>query len=460
MDIVERATVKLAFHDQYLAFVMSGIKCVPVKDEITYFGSKFIMAIVYDAYAQEFSLQYNLNHLKKEKYTLSNVVALLEHELGHVLSNHFGRQEDREPVRWNIAGDMALDQNIKNIPRTQAVIDEIKKKYNNLTSEEIYWRLPTKPKEMPKSVFVIVNSQTPQQCPQCGGDGQQPCPDCHGEGEQDCKECNGTGEKDGKPCENCGGDGKEQCETCKGKGNTGDPCDMCGGSGTVQNQPIMVPREEVRGVVDKLVKETTGKDLKEITQQHGHESGIWGTIAKSIESNEVDWKVIHKFLASLRDKRQRTLKKPSKRFPSPWGMRKRYEPKLTVAVDCSGSIGDVELDAFIAEINNLTMITDRINIIFADCSVQKCVENYKSRQKLGTIPGRGGTDYDPAIDYVNEQWSDTDLIVYLTDGECHPPSSRKRHRIPVVWVVTRNFGLDVKPMIKAPKLSKRNSGGW
>ena len=436
---------------------MGGVKCNPTSTEITYFGSKFLAAIMYDASTQEFSLEYNPDMMKKEGWTLKNVVASLEHELGHILCNHFARQEDREPLRWNIAADYALDQHIKNVAwRTDEEIRMLQTQFKDMTAEEIYWKLPRDPKQIPKTIFVMVNSKGQQTCPKCGGSGKQPCPDCKGQKQVECDNCQGTGEKDGKKCEDCQGSGKKDCPTCGGQGQLDQPCDMCQGKGTVQNQPVMLPREEVRGAIDKLVQESTGQELKDIS--YGDQPGIWGTIRKSIESHEVDWKLIPKFLASMRDKRQRTLKRPSKRFPSPWGMRKRYEPKMTIAIDCSGSIDDMELDSFIAEVDRYTMITGEIHLVFCDCTVQKTVERYKAHQNLGTIPGRGGTDYDPALTYIEKTWRDTDLIVYLTDGECHPP--RRKYRIPIVWIVTRNFNLEVKPMIRAPGLSKRANRGY
>lgn len=457
MDLIEKAQVKLAFTDQYLSFILGGINKQATTQEITYFGTKFLMAVVYEANSQEFTLMYNPKVIKKEGWKMPQLIAVLEHEVGHILSNHFSRQEDRDPLRWNIAADYALDQHIENAPRSEQELKMIKKDFKNNLAEEIYGKLPFSTKA-PKTIFIMVNSLGKSTCPQCGGTGKGVCPDCKGSRKTKCDQCGGAGkDKDGKDCGNCQGSGETDCPSCRGTGQGDQPCETCDGAGTTQNQQVVLPREDVQGAVDQLVRRTTGKDLSEIASenQHGHQAGIWQTICKSLESHEIDWKILPKFLASFRDKRQRTLKRPSRRFPSPWGMRKRYEPKMAVAIDCSGSIGSIELDAFIAEVDHLTMITGEIHLVFADCSVQRVIPKYRAHQKLGTIPGRGGTDYDPALTYIDKTWPDTDLIVYLTDGECHPPE--KKYRKPIIWIVTRRFDLDVSPMIRAPTLSKRGS---
>lgn len=445
MNLIEKAHIKLSFVDQYLSFIIGGVKLQETNVPITHFGTEFSMAIMYEATNQEFILLYNLKNIEKEKWGVPEVVALLQHEMGHILCNHFGRQEDRDPLRWNVAGDFTLDQYIPNIPRPQEVLDMIKEKYPNNTAEEIYYKLP-KNMAAPKTIFIIVNNGSGN-CPQCDGSGKEKCPTCKGKGTIKCESCSGSG------CNKCENAGKQECPDCNGTGKGEGDCPLCGGSGTVQNIPILLPQDEVGNAIGKLVKETTGKELQEVAAEHGHKAGIWAAVRQALVSEEIDWREIPKYLASFRDKKTRTLKKPSKRFPTPWGNRKEYRPKLTVAVDCSGSIDNIELNAFIAEVDRLTMITGEIHLVFSDCFVQKTIDKYKAHQGFGDIPGRGGTDYDPALTYIEQTWPDTDLIVYLTDGECHPP--QKKYRKPVIWIVTRNFGLGVSPMIKAPTLSKR-----
>jgi len=220
-----------------------------------------------------------------------------------------------------------------------------------MIAEEIYWRLPRQKQRIPKTIFVTVNSKGSQTCPHCGGTKKEPCPNCKGEGKLDCPQCGGDGtDAKGQGCGTCQGQGTVPCDQCGGSGNTGKDCPTCGGTGVLSNNPIILPREELDGAIDKLVRETTGQSLQEMrdaqqTRDHGHTPGIWGTIYKSIKSDEIDWQTsIIKFLASFRDKLVRTLKKPSRRFPSPWGRRKEYRPKLTAVVDCSGSIANLELE--------------------------------------------------------------------------------------------------------------------
>ena len=51
-----------------------------------------------------------------DKLTEDQLVAVLEHEVMHILNEHPMRRGGRDPERWNIACDMAINQYIEGLP--------------------------------------------------------------------------------------------------------------------------------------------------------------------------------------------------------------------------------------------------------------------------------------------------------------------------------------------------------
>lgn len=84
-----------------------------------------------------FTLEYNPTYLA----TLSphQQAAVLEHELRHILHRHPERQGARDPERWNIACDMAINSHIVHLPE-QAL--QPPAHLWGKSAEEIYDRLP------------------------------------------------------------------------------------------------------------------------------------------------------------------------------------------------------------------------------------------------------------------------------------------------------------------------------
>ena len=128
---------------------------------------------------------------------------------------------------------------------------------------------------------------------------------------------------------------------------------------------------------------------------------------------------------------QNTLRKVSRRYGTNPGLRIRNKHKLLIAVDTSASIADAELQAFFQEIQHIWRLGTEIFILECDTQINNA---YIYR---GTIPavvaGRGGTHFDAAIEYANQQ-SNADAVVYFTDGLGPTPSLSCRK--PLLWMIS------------------------
>jgi predicted metal-dependent peptidase len=80
-------------------------------------------------------LYYNKNYWRSLKSI--EKVAVLEHELMHIVNNHINRSKDCEKQIFNIAADIAINQNILNLPKG-GVTEKTFKYPPDLTTEQYY----------------------------------------------------------------------------------------------------------------------------------------------------------------------------------------------------------------------------------------------------------------------------------------------------------------------------------
>ena len=146
-----------------------------------------------------------------------------------------------------------------------------------------------------------------------------------------------------------------------------------------------------------------------------------------------DWKAyFRRMLGSIYDINiKKTRRKESVRFPESAGIKHKKKVSILVAVDTSGSVNNDELRDFFSEITYIYKEGARITILECDAKISA---NYEYTGKwTGKVHGRGGTDFQPVIDYYRKNMKDYAALVYFTDGECSIPSNVPRDTI---WVIT------------------------
>lgn len=146
-----------------------------------------------------------------------------------------------------------------------------------------------------------------------------------------------------------------------------------------------------------------------------------------------DWKAyFRRMLGSIYDINiKKTRRKESIRFPGASGIKHKKKVSILVAVDTSGSVSDKELEDFFSEINYIYKVGARITILECDSAI---AANYEYKGKWnGKIHGRGGTDFQPVIDYYRNNKKEYSALVYFTDGECNIPYNTPQD---IIWVIT------------------------
>jgi predicted metal-dependent peptidase len=110
---------------------------------------------------------------------------------------------------------------------------------------------------------------------------------------------------------------------------------------------------------------------------------------------------------------------------------------VVVGVDTSGSIGQAELDMFMAEMSGILedVRPEQIVIIWCDAEVNR-VDYAEDTDDLNTIRckgavGGGGTSFIPVFDRIDEEGITPEALVYLTDGLGSFPTVAPNY--PVIW---------------------------
>ena len=151
----------------------------------------------------------------------------------------------------------------------------------------------------------------------------------------------------------------------------------------------------------------------------------------------VDWRrVLRMFSNSSRQSRiTNTLRRPSKRYGTFPGIQVKRHHHIAVILDTSGSISDEDLSDFFGEVRGIWRQGSEVFIIEADQVVQNTWA-YSGQEPPSSIGGRGGTSFDPALNYVANATQPFDAAIYLTDGHAATPTVLPRCK--VLWVLSEN----------------------
>ena len=303
-----------------------------------------------------------------DKMTDSELRAVLKHEALHVLLHHISRTQKHEynPKLFNYAADMVINQNIEGLP-DGAIYPETFG-FEKGESADVYYKLLKK------------------------------------------KEKQGGG------------------TLTDGKGN-----EM--GDGEIDDHSMW-------GDFDKEIIEQKARAITKRAMDEQDKQG-WGNISgglieeiRKANKPKCNWKRELKYfinkliLMGRKSTRKRDNRRTHEIYPylNP-GTRRDYKSRLLLAIDTSGSVSERELSAFLAEMNGMV---DNVlcEYICFDTQLYGKPKPFTKKASSIQIEGRGGTDFHPVIEYVNEH--NYDGLIMFTDGYApFPPKPKSR----VMWVV-------------------------
>lgn len=119
------------------------------------------------------------------------------------------------------------------------------------------------------------------------------------------------------------------------------------------------------------------------------------------------------------------------------GELKNYKPKLIVALDISGSISEEEIKIAISEVFSISKaIGTEITIIECDSEIRR-VYNAKSPKEIkAKLETKGGTKFSPVVDFMNKKNMKNSLLIYFTDGCGEKELSKVPRGYNILWVLS------------------------
>jgi predicted metal-dependent peptidase len=200
--------------------------------------------------------------------------------------------------------------------------------------------------------------------------------------------------------------------------------------------------EATRKLVEKQVKYQLEQVAETITKSRGTVPGEIADILNKLkdEPAKFDWKgYLRRFVGgSQKVYTHKTRRKYNKRYEDNPGMKIKPKKHILVAVDTSGSVNKNELAEFFHEINFIYKTGAEVTVVHCDTAISH-IESYKGGKYDIKIYGRGGTDFQPVIDYYNENMHKFTCLVYFTDGEAPSPDNAKGR---ILWVMSTQSNMN------------------
>ena len=210
-------------------------------------------------------------------------------------------------------------------------------------------------------------------------------------------------------------------------------------SGDIPDHSTWEEFEDMSEAEKKLIDKQVQKILQDAKEQTIKKRGnVPGEIEGLIVLDEVtkakfDWKgYLRRFTGtSTKIFTKKIRRKENHRYEDNPGLKIKMKQHMLLAIDTSGSVSDTELTEFMNEIHHIHKAGVDITIVQCDTSIRS-IEAYKGKNDL-KVHGRGGTEFDPVLDYYNANLKKYTSLVYFTDGECYT-SVKPRNR--VLWVLS------------------------
>jgi predicted metal-dependent peptidase len=194
--------------------------------------------------------------------------------------------------------------------------------------------------------------------------------------------------------------------------------------------------------LDRLLQESAEQTIKKRGTVPGNISDYLIEISQ-LEPAKFDWRgYVRRFTGvSTKIYTKKIRRKENRKYESNPGLKIKMKQHMLLAIDTSGSVSDTELEEFMNEIQHIYKTGVEITIIQCD-TIIRCIEPYKGSFKLVT-QGRGGTEFNPVVEYYNANLKKYTSLVYFTDGEC---TVDVKPKAPVLWVLSeRSYMNDTLP---------------
>ena len=193
--------------------------------------------------------------------------------------------------------------------------------------------------------------------------------------------------------------------------------------------------EAEKKLIEKQIQKVLSDAKEQTIKKRGNVPGeIEGVIIiEEITKPKFDWRSYVRRFSGTSTKvfTKKIRRKENRRYDENPGLKIKMKQHMLLAIDTSGSVSDAELTEFMNEIHHIYKAGVDITIVQCDTSINS-IEEYKGKNELN-VKGRGGTEFDPVLDYYNANQKKYTSLVYFTDGECYTSVKPKGR---VLWVLS------------------------
>jgi predicted metal-dependent peptidase len=314
----------------------------------------------------------------------------------HPALHHHVRRSGRDPKRWNVACDYAINPLLVDAGLSLPAGALLDNRFRYMSAEQIYNLLETE-------------SESDQES----------------SNQEEERESGGAGEMDAS----------------SDKGDPGEPSalETDGGIGQVLDAP---EEDDETPAVEEQAREWTVavNQATSVAQRAGKvPAGLDRTLEGTAEAG-IDWRELLRRLWSETSPADFSWMRPNRRHL--WtglylpGVVREGVGEVAIAVDCSGSVSARQLRLFEAEARSILegQRPERVYVLYFDAAVHK-VETYEAGQRIDLNPvGGGGTEFGPCFEWLDDRGIQPQTMVFLTDlYGSFPPSAPP---YPVLWAST------------------------
>ena len=216
-------------------------------------------------------------------------------------------------------------------------------------------------------------------------------------------------------------------------------------NGDVPDHSTWEEFDDLSEAEQKLIEKQLQKVLSDAKEQTIKKRGnIPGEIEGVIVIEEIvppkfDWRgYIRRFTGiSTKVFTKKIRRKENRRYEENPGLKIKMRQHMLLAIDTSGSVSNSELQEFMGEIHHIYKAGVDVTIMQCDTSIRS-IEAYKGKNEINVV-GRGGTEFDPVLDYYNANQKKYTSLVYFTDGECYTSVIPKGN---VLWVLSERSNMN------------------
>ena len=307
------------------------------------------------------SLYYNPDFV--ETLNAATLAGTLAHEVMHPALHHHVRRSGRDPRRWNMACDYAINPLLVdaglNLPEG-VLLDN---RFRGMSAEQIY---------------NLLDSDAAQGSGSAGKENQS------------------------------GGEGSNAEESPDDKANEPSAPITEGGIGQVLDAPV--PDKETPTIEEQAREWDIAVNQATTIAKHAGKvpAGLNRTLEGATEAG-VDWRELLRRFWSETTPADYSWMRPNRRHL--WtglylpGVVREGVGEVAIAVDCSGSVSARQLRLFEAEVRSILegQRPERVYVLYFDAVVHK-VETYEAGQRIELNPvGGGGTEFGPCFEWLDER---------------------------------------------------------